>query len=77
MSNLNMASDLSSHELLPYENLERRLVHAKLLLDGLERDAGSKDMGALSAARVEFALAARALADELIARGQHGRKSND
>ncbi|MCE9681873.1 hypothetical protein [Halomonas alkalisoli] len=77
MNDLKMASDVSSHAFLSNEHLERRLVRAKLLLDGLERDAGSKDMGALSAARVEFALAARALANALIARSQHGRESDD
>lgn len=59
----------------PEQCLEHRLVKAKMQLDGLELDGSSKDLSALSAARVEFALAARALADELIARGQHAESS--
>ncbi len=47
----------------------RRLARAKLRLDRLERDATTKDLSALTAARVEFALAARDLADTLIALG--------
>ncbi|EWG98426.1 hypothetical protein [Halomonas sp. BC04] len=77
MNNLNMAGEMSSHDPLLSESLEQRLVQAKLLLDDLERNSSSKDMGALSAARVEFALAARALADELIAQGQQGRERGD
>lgn len=45
----------------------KRLVMAKTQLDRLERDGASKDLTALSAARIEFALASRALADELMA----------
>ncbi|MGQ4878551.1 hypothetical protein ACOJCM_08260 [Billgrantia sp. LNSP4103-1] len=45
----------------------KRLVMAKTKLDRLERDGTCKDLSALSAARVEFALASRALADALIA----------
>jgi hypothetical protein len=45
----------------------RRLVMAKSQLDRLERDGTCKDLSALSAARVEFALASRELADALIA----------
>lgn len=51
--------------------LAGRLARAKANLDRLERDAASKDLSALAAARVEFALASRALADELIAKGLH------
>ncbi|MGQ4878543.1 hypothetical protein ACOJCM_08220 [Billgrantia sp. LNSP4103-1] len=51
------------------EGLCRRLALAKIKLDRLERDVGSKDQGALSASRIEFALASRALADALIAQG--------
>lgn len=48
------------------EALCKRLVMAKIQLDRLERDASCKDLSALSAARIEFALASRALADALI-----------
>lgn len=51
--------------------LERRLARAKARLDRMEREAVSRDLSALAMARVEFALAARALADDLIARGLH------
>lgn len=51
------------------DGLCRRLALAKIRLDRLERDVSSKDQGALSAARIEFALASRALADALIAQG--------
>lgn len=51
--------------------LAGRLARAKANLDRLERDVASKDHSALAAARVEFALASRALADELISRGLH------
>ncbi|MDW5377169.1 hypothetical protein R6258_09610 [Halomonas sp. HP20-15] len=51
--------------------LAGRLARAKANLDRLERDVASKDHSALAAARVEFALASRALADELVARGLH------
>ncbi|AMD02253.1 MULTISPECIES: hypothetical protein [Halomonas] len=77
MNNLSRASELSPHGPLQHDNLEQRLVQAKLVLDDLERNASSKDMGALSAARVEFALAARALADELIAQGKQGRERGE
>lgn len=49
------------------EALCKRLVMAKIQLDRLERDGSCKDLSALSAARIEFALASRALADALIA----------
>ncbi|MCE8016605.1 hypothetical protein HOP62_11040 [Halomonas sp. MCCC 1A17488] len=49
------------------EALCKRLVMAKIQLDRLEGDGSCKDLSALSAARVEFALASRALADALIA----------
>ncbi|WP_136069156.1 hypothetical protein [Modicisalibacter radicis] len=52
--------------------LAGRLARAKANLDRLERDVASKDHSALAAARVEFALASRALADEFIAQGLHG-----
>jgi len=52
-------------------SLAGRLARAKTNLDRLERDAASKDHSALAAARVEFALASRALADELVAQGLH------
>ncbi|MBA2781029.1 hypothetical protein [Billgrantia kenyensis] len=45
----------------------RRLVMAKTQLDQLERDGACSDLSALSMARVEFALASRALADALVA----------
>ncbi|MFQ3786421.1 hypothetical protein [Halomonas sp. A29] len=48
------------------EALCKRLVMAKIQLDRLERDGSCKDLSALSAARIEFALASRALADALI-----------
>ncbi|WP_446021188.1 hypothetical protein [Billgrantia sp. Q4P2] len=48
------------------EALCKRLVMAKIQLDRLERDDSCKDLSALSAARIEFALASRALADALI-----------
>lgn len=57
--------------------LARRLARAKDLLDRLERDTASRDHDALGAARVEFALAARALADDLIARGLHSGRDGD
>ena len=47
--------------------LARRLAYAKLRLDRLEQDRASRDLSALMSARVEFALASRALADHLIA----------
>ncbi|WP_104202941.1 hypothetical protein [Billgrantia saliphila] len=47
----------------------RRLARAKLKLDRLERDVTTKDLSALTAARVEFALAARKVADALVAQG--------
>lgn len=49
------------------EALCKRLVMAKIQLDRLERDDSCKDLSALSAARIEFALASRSLADALIA----------
>lgn len=52
-------------------SLARRLAEAKARLDRLEQEVGSRDLSALAMARVEFALAARAIADGLIARGQH------
>ncbi|MCE8033189.1 MAG: hypothetical protein LPK20_13810 [Halomonas sp.] len=60
---------LTEPEPEPLDNraLCKRLVMAKTQLDRLERDTTSKDLSALSAARVEFALASRALADALIA----------
>lgn len=51
--------------------LGRRLARAKVRLDRVEREVVSRDLSALAMARVEFALAARALADDLVARGLH------
>lgn len=45
----------------------KRLVLAKMKLDRLKQDGASRDLSALSAARVEFALASRALADVMVA----------
>lgn len=58
------------------EGLYRRLALAKVKLDRLERDPISKDQGALSSARIEFALAARALADALVVLG-YGQAEHD
>lgn len=52
-------------------SLVQRLARAKARLDRLEQDRASRDHSALETARVEFALASRALADELVARGLH------
>ncbi|WP_290788900.1 hypothetical protein [Halomonas sp.] len=49
--------------------LARRLASAKALLDRLERDTDSRDLSALAAARIEFAQASRAVADNLLSRG--------
>jgi len=49
--------------------LARRLACAKARLDRLERDSDCRDFGALGMARIEFAQASRAVADELLARG--------
>ncbi|AXY41997.1 hypothetical protein ACFFU2_12165 [Halomonas alkalicola] len=49
--------------------LARRLAQAKALLDRLERDSDSRDLSALGAARIEFAQASRAVADDLLSRG--------
>ena len=49
--------------------LARRLAQAKALLDRLERDSDSRDLSALGAARIEFAQASRAVADDLLRRG--------
>lgn len=49
--------------------LLKRLARARVRLDRMERDSASKDLSELAAARVEFALASRALADDLIAHG--------
>lgn len=54
-------------EVTTNQALCKRLVMTKTRLDRLERDGTCKDLSALSAARVEFALASRALADALIA----------
>lgn len=54
-------------EMATNEALCKRLIMTKTQLDRLERDGTCKDLSALSAARVEFALASRALADALIA----------
>ncbi|MDI5891463.1 hypothetical protein [Halomonas rhizosphaerae] len=58
-------------------SLARRLAEAKARLDRLEHEVDSRDLSALAMARVEFALAARAMADELIARGLHAREKGD
>ncbi|PMR76425.1 hypothetical protein [Billgrantia endophytica] len=76
MNVLKMTSELSS-PLHPDNRLARRLACAKARLDGLERDTASKDQSALAAARVEFSLASRALADALIAQGLHVSESDD
>ncbi|PMR72170.1 hypothetical protein CR158_07895 [Halomonas heilongjiangensis] len=57
--------------------LGRRLATAKARLDRMEREVVSRDLSALAMARVEFALAARALADDLIARGLHTSGESD
>lgn len=57
--------------------LGRRLATAKARLDRMEREVVSRDLSALAMARVEFALAARALADDLIARGLHAPGESD
>ncbi|WP_282041558.1 hypothetical protein [Halomonas alimentaria] len=49
--------------------LARRLALAKARLDRMEHDPDSRDLSALGAARIEFAQASRAVADELLARG--------
>lgn len=49
--------------------LGQRLARAKARLDRLERDLVTRDYSALATARVEFALASRAMADHLVARG--------
>lgn len=51
------------------EALGQRLARAKARLDRIRQDSGSRDLSELDAARVEFAMAAQALADDLIARG--------
>lgn len=48
-----------------------RLAKAKVRLDRLEQQPHSRDDSALASARVEFALASRALADALIAQRVH------
>lgn len=58
-------------------SLSCRLAQAKARLDRLEHDHRSRDHSALATARVEFALAARALADALIAQGLHARWEAD
>ncbi|MCG7600775.1 hypothetical protein MHM84_13370 [Halomonas sp. McH1-25] len=57
--------------------LAQRLSNAKLRLDRLEQDRASRDLSALMAARVEFALASRALADHLIAQQSLTAPSRD
>ncbi|MBZ9557885.1 MULTISPECIES: hypothetical protein [unclassified Modicisalibacter] len=69
MDTLSMTIELTDD--LVATTLARRLACAKLRLDRLERDFASKDESALAAARVEFALASRALADALVAQGLH------
>ncbi|RDB41727.1 hypothetical protein DU490_16935 [Halomonas sp. DQ26W] len=76
MSIRNIFDNLTPSDPMPTHSLKQRLAQAKIQLDSLELDGGSKDLSALSAARVEFALAARALADELIARGHHSERSD-
>lgn len=58
-------------------SLARRLAEAKARLDRLEHEVDSRDLSALATARVEFALASRAMADELIVRGLHARGNGD
>ncbi|PAU76146.1 hypothetical protein [Halomonas salipaludis] len=52
-------------------NLVRRLAKAKARLDRLEQQTRSRDDTALAAARIEFSLASRALADALITQDAH------
>lgn len=49
--------------------LGQRLARARVRLDRLERDLVTRDYSALATARVEFALASRAMADHLVACG--------
>lgn len=69
MNMLSMSGDSPDEVKAPRANeaLCKRLVMAKIQLDRLERDDSCKDLSALSAARIEFALASRSLADALIA----------
>ncbi|WP_111413034.1 hypothetical protein [Billgrantia lactosivorans] len=69
MNMLSIPGDIPGEAVAPRLNevLCKRLVMAKIQLDRLEGDGACKDLSALSAARVEFALASRALADALIA----------
>ena len=57
---------LDSHHLTIDASLVRRLATAKARLDRLEQQPRSRDDTALAAARIEFSLASRALADALI-----------
>lgn len=67
MPNMQVAAPGEMEEMASNEALCKRLVMAKTQLDRLERDGTCKDLGALNAARIEFALASRTLADALIA----------
>ncbi|QOR37649.1 hypothetical protein HNO52_03290 [Billgrantia diversa] len=69
MNMLSMLGDSPGEVKAPRTNeaLCKRLVMAKIQLDRLEQDGSCKDLSALSAARIEFALASRSLADALIA----------
>lgn len=69
MNMLSRPGNFPGEKVEPHTNeaLCKRLVMAKIQLDRLERDGSCKDLSALSAARIEFALASRALADALIA----------
>ncbi|APX91993.1 hypothetical protein BWR19_02965 [Halomonas sp. 1513] len=49
-----------------------RLANAKANLDRLEQQTHSRDDSALASARIEFALASRALANDLILHHGHG-----
>lgn len=66
MLNMPVAAPGEREEMATNEALCKRLVMAKTQLDRLERDGTCKDLSALSAARIEFALASRTLADALI-----------
>lgn len=56
--------------------LGQRLARAKARLDRLERDLVTRDYSALATARVEFALASRAMADHLMACGLLDREND-
>ncbi|HSP59042.1 MAG TPA: hypothetical protein VLO12_12130 [Halomonas sp.] len=69
MEQLLVASDAPAVFLEIDALLGKRLARAKARLDRLERDLVTRDHCALTTARVEFALASRAMADYLMACG--------